>query len=160
MLDADDDEGDYVTTLVPQKELRKLTYSAPTKNGGKGGFYSFKLFVEVKGPNPLKVKRSNEVNDNEMLECRGSKDLQNIKAEEYMYRMLSVQDFMRIKGVAWLLETGNDERPCWTYIWVEIRNISDHEPIMSRSALRDWLTKKKADKKINDFVVEKRIIPP
>ncbi|KAK3943434.1 hypothetical protein QBC46DRAFT_420939 [Diplogelasinospora grovesii] len=153
MPDADDDERDH-------KELRKLAYSLPLRNGGRGGFYSFKLFVEVEGPNPLMVKRSNEVDDDEMLECRRSKDLHNIKTQEHMYRMLSVSDFMGIKGVAWLPETGTDERPCWTYVWVEIRNISDHKPIMCRTALRDWLTKKKADKKIDDFLVAKRIIPP
>ncbi|KAK3934118.1 hypothetical protein QBC46DRAFT_454418 [Diplogelasinospora grovesii] len=130
--DADEDGWGYVTTPVPQKELRNLAYSAPTRNGGRGGFYSFKLFVEVKGPNPLKVKRWNEVDDNEMLKYRGSNDLRNIKAKERIYCTLSVSDFVRIKGVTWLPETGNDGRTCWTYVWVEIRNISDHEPIMNR----------------------------
>ncbi|KAK3933861.1 hypothetical protein QBC46DRAFT_274946, partial [Diplogelasinospora grovesii] len=72
------------------KELKKLAYSALIKNKGKGGFYSFKLFIEVKGLNLLKVKRLNKVDDNKMLKCRGSKDLYNIKAEKHIYCILSV----------------------------------------------------------------------
>ncbi|ORY57481.1 uncharacterized protein BCR38DRAFT_527971 [Pseudomassariella vexata] len=112
-------------TPVQQKELRDLAYSYPLR--GRGGFFSFKLFVEVEGPNPLKVKRSDEVDDDQILGCRRSQSLHNIKKKEMMYRMLKETDFVRIKGVTWLPETGTDERTCWTWVWVEIRNVSDHE---------------------------------
>ncbi|KAI1489418.1 hypothetical protein F5X96DRAFT_641036 [Biscogniauxia mediterranea] len=149
-----------------QKELRVLAYSAPLvveRSKDKGidcRFWSFKQFVEVDGPNPLKVKRASEVSGVEILRCVDSKEVYNIKEKEGMYCTLPRSDFMGIEGVTWQPETGSDERTCWTWVLVKIRNINDHRPILSRTALRNWQGKKRADKEIDKFVVWLKIVPP
>ncbi|KAH8653621.1 hypothetical protein BX600DRAFT_440686 [Xylariales sp. PMI_506] len=153
-----DDAGHLL--MNSQREVRNLAYSASLRDGGTRWYSGFKLFVEVQGPNRLGVKEIHQVSDEVISQCRGSKDLHNIKTQERIFPTLKKQAFAEVKGVAWLADTGSKDRTCWTYVWVKMRGNPLHEAIMTRSTLRSWLTQKVADKVIDNFVVAQRIIPP
>lgn len=161
MPDADS-RSPQQTVQKEKKELRTLAYSLSRRpSSARGmGFNSFKTFVEVEGANPLKVKKADEVDVAEILACCNSKDGNNIKEKEGMYRMIDRTDFIGIIGVAFMPGSGGYDRTPWTYVWVKIKGISDHEPIMTRSILRDWLSTKKADSLIDQFLVKSGTVPP
>ncbi|KAK8125005.1 uncharacterized protein PG998_000764 [Apiospora kogelbergensis] len=127
------------------KEIRELAYSSPPNGKFSSGF---KLFVEVEGPNRLKVKTMRDVGLEDIYRCVKS-DLPNVQTRRV--NELHPDDLLEVKGVAW-----TDDRRYWTYVWAK-RRTSDDEPIMTRTDFRKW--QPNADWLIDQFIWDAGLIP-
>ncbi|RYP27977.1 hypothetical protein DL767_007442 [Monosporascus sp. MG133] len=143
------------------KELEILAHSCPPRSGAKvTGPGGFKYFHDVEGPNKLSIRMADDVDHAKAAAYHGSNKENNIQEKLPTYRFMGRERYEGIIGVAFLPETGNNERTCYTYVRVGIRGVSDHHPIMTRSALRGWLGHKKADQEIDKFFVKSGTVPP
>ncbi|KAK8048462.1 hypothetical protein PG994_010192 [Apiospora phragmitis] len=127
------------------KEIRELAYSSPPNGKFSSGF---KLFIEVEGPNRLKVKTMRDVDLEDIYRCVKS-DLPNVQTRRV--NELHPDDLLEVKGVAW-----TDDRRYWTYVWAKRRS-SDDEPIMTRTDFRKW--QPNADWLIDQFIWDAGLIP-
>ncbi|RYO76933.1 hypothetical protein DL762_009595 [Monosporascus cannonballus] len=114
MQDAGTDDAVY-------KELGILAHSSSLRRGAQAmGYNGLKYFHDVDGPNKLSVRMAYEVDDAKAKAYNMSNKTSNIQERQGMYRMLDPKDFEGIVGVAFLPETGNNERTCWTYVRAKI----------------------------------------
>ncbi|KAI1416925.1 hypothetical protein F5Y13DRAFT_204287 [Hypoxylon sp. FL1857] len=156
MSDVKDDPSTPV-----YKELGILAHSGPPERSTRAwGYNRTKYFYDMEGPNKLRVKMIEEADKEKVSQYHESGRVQNIRYKEGEYWQLNPKDLIRIIGVAFLPGTGSHERTCWTYIRAEIRGVSDHDRIMTRSTLRNWLGAKIADRKVDDFLVFSKTTPP
>ncbi|KAI0448572.1 hypothetical protein F5B21DRAFT_103955 [Xylaria acuta] len=124
---------------------------------GESVVTSIRLFVKVKGRNPMKVVSG--VDDAALAYHQLPKHKKNnIKENAVQYARMTRTDFVRIVGIAWVTGTSPGRLPD-TYVWVETRAASDKPHIVTRSTLRDWLGKGLADRRIESWLEEKKINP-
>lgn len=120
---------------------------------------SFKFFVQVNEDNPLRMGTDADLGHPATMAYHNLPEDQknDVRNSDKRYTRDTPPDkFQGIRGVAY------DRSRRATYVWVRMADETeaDKAHIMTRTALRNWLTPRFADKCIEDFFIQKDDIPP
>lgn len=120
------------------------------------------FFIQIEGTNPLKYATGSEVGDQQALAYHQLPDTEkyDVRNSISKYRQEPSDEFEGIKGVTYRPNSASDSRLPDTWVLVGKKSTPGAIHILTRSALRAWLSKPLADKYIDDFLVENDIHPP
>ena len=129
------------------------------KTSGQTVVTGFKFFVKVSGSNPLQLATGMDVGGPASMAYHALPDdkRNDVRNSAERCKNMNSQEFGGILGIAFT----SDAYDCHTYVWAATLNQSISKPlVITKTALRNWVGFRIADKFIDDFCVNNGIVPP